>query len=447
MALMSSLSRRVFHPFWDLKDGSRRLRVLRDLERSQWLPLETLRARQGERLRQMLRYAAAHSRYYQRLFAEHRFDPEHSGPAAFQALPLLTKAIIRSSTDEILSDEFARSALGVHRTGGSTGTALTTYFDRDWSEIRAADTLRSDQWAGCYHGMKVASLWGNPPLPRTWKERVRALLIDRFVYLDTIDLSERSIGEFIGRWRREQPEILFGHAHSLYLLARHLLDKGIGDLRPRGIISTSMMLLANERGVIESAFGCKVTDRYGSEEVSLIACECEQHQGMHLNIEHLYIEFLRPDGAAAAPGEEGWIVITDLFNRGMPFIRYRIEDVGVPSDRRCACGRGLPLMERVTGRVADYLKRRDGSLVAGVSLVERTLTAIPGIEQMQVVQPSSGEIVLNVVRAPDFTAATERMLLEEFRAVFGAGIDIRPEYVERIPQERSGKYRFAICRI
>ena len=104
-------------------------------------------------------------------------------------------------------------------------------------------------------------------------------------------------------------------------------------------------------------------------------------------------------------------------------------------------------MERVTGRVADYLKRRDGSLVAGVSLVERTLTAIPGIEQMQVVQSAIDELVLNVVRAGDFTPNTERALLAEFLAVFGPGIRVRTEYVERIPQERSGKYRFSICRI
>ncbi len=447
MALMSSLSRHLFHPFWDLKDGSRRLRILKELERSQWLPYETLRARQQERLRQIVRYAALHSVYYQRIFREQRFDPEHFDLKAFAALPLLTKSMIRSSTDEILSREFPRESLGVHRTGGSTGVALTTYFDDGWREFRAADTLRADQWAGCFHGMKIASLWGNPPLPKTFKQLVRAFLIDRFIYLDTIDLNDRTIREFIARWRRERPEILFGHSHSLYMVARYVLKHGIRDLRPRGVISTSMMLIANERQAIEAAFACKVTDRYGSEEVSLIACECEQHQGMHLNIEHLYIEFLRPDGTAASPGEEGWIVITDLFNRGMPFIRYRIEDIGVPSDRRCACGRGLPLMERVTGRVADYLKRCDGSLVAGVSLVERTLTAIPGIEQMQVVQASAGEIVVNVVRAPDFTAATERVLLEEFRTVFGPGIDIRPEYVERIPQERSGKYRFAICRI
>ena len=447
MPLMSALSRRMFHPLWDLKDGRRRLRILKELRRTQWLPLETLRARQSERLGKILCYAAAHCPYYERVFRAQRFDPADFRPAEFQALPLLTKAIIRSSTEEMLSREYRRSELGEHRTGGSTGVALTTYFDPKWIDPRTADAMRSNEWAGYFHGMKVASLWGNPPIPKTLKGHIRALLIDRFIFLDTIDFNDRSVSEFIARWRRGHPEILFGHAHSLFMLARYVLAHGIQDLRPRGIVSTSMMLLANERAVIEQAFLAKVFDRYGSEEVALIGAECERHEGMHLNIEHLYIEFLREDGAAATPGEEGAIVITDLVNRGMPFIRYQIGDVGVPTDRLCSCGRGLPLMERVTGRVADYLKRRDGSMVAGVSLVERTLTAIPGLEQLQVVQPSIDEIVLNVVRAPDFTPATEQALLAEFRSVFGPGIEIRANYVERIAQERSGKYRFSICRI
>src|SRR5580698_4149669 len=447
MSVMSSLSRHVFHPLWDLKDGSRRLKVLHELERSQWLPQETLRARQRARLQHILAYAAAHCPYYERLFRQSRFDPAHFEEAAFARLPLLTKSLIRSSTDELLSRQFTRAQLGEHKTGGSTGVALTTYFDRDWLEIRTADALRSDQWAGAFHGMKVAALWGNPPLARSAKERLRRLLIDRFVFLDTIDLNQRSLGEFVSAWRRERPEVLFGHSHSLYMLARYLRDEQITDLRPRGIVSTSMMLVAHERSLIEQVFGCRVTDRYGCEEVGLIACECERHEGMHLDIEHLYIEFLREDGSPAAAGEEGAIVLTDLYNRGMPFIRYRIEDVGVWTERTCSCGRGLPLMERVTGRVADYLKRRDGSLVAGVSLVERTLTAIAGIEQLQIVQPSRDEIVLNVVRAADFTAASEAALLAELHGVFGEGITFRTQFLERMPQERSGKYRFAICQV
>jgi phenylacetate-CoA ligase len=447
MPLMSALSRHVFHPLWNLKDGKHRLRILPGLLRSQWSSVEALRERQVQDLRRIVRYAARNSPYYGRMFAEQRFNPEQFTLEAFQGLPVLTKADIRASTDEILSREFARSTLGMHKTGGSTGVALTTYFDPEWLELRSADALRSNQWAGYFHGMKVASVWGNPPVARTFKQRLRAKLIDRFVYLDTMDFSERSVADFIERWRREGAEVLFGHAHSLYMLSRYVIAHGIQDLRPGGIVSTSMMLLANERQVIEQAFNCKVFDRYGSEEVGLIASECERHEGLHLSIEQLYIEFLKPDGTMARPGEEGAIIITDLNNRAMPFIRYRIEDMGVPAERACSCGRGAPLMQRLTGRVADYLKRRDGSMVAGVSLVERTLTAIPGIEQLQIVQPAIDQIVLNVVRAPDFSPRTEQALLAELGAVFGAGVMISAQYAERIPQERSGKYRFSICRI
>lgn len=447
MPLLSRLSRHVFHPLLDLKEGSRRLAILRELERTQWLPLEELQVRQRRRLQDIVRYAGKHSEFYRRRFAAAGFDAANFDLDAFRRLPVLTKADIRSHTPAMLSDEFTFDSLGEHKTGGSTGTSLTTHFDRDWLERRTADAMRSDRWAGCFHGMKIASIWGNPPQPETLRSRLRSWLIERFVYLDTMNLNDATMADFVARWRHERPEALFGHSHSLYMLARYVTSQGITDLRPVGIISTSMMLLPQERAVIEKAFGCRVTDRYGCEEVGLIACECERHHGMHLDIEHLYIEFLRPDGAEAQPQEEGTIVVTDLFNRGMPFIRYRIEDVGVPSDRRCECGRGMPLMERVTGRVADYLKRQDGSLVAGVSLVERTLTAIDGIEQMQIVQPAKSEIVLNIVRAPQYTKESEAQLLQEFTAVFGAGTRISIVPVERIPQERSGKYRFSICQI
>src|SRR6185369_2132777 len=98
------------------------------------------------------------------------------------------------------------------------------------------------------------------------------------------------------------------------------------------------------------------------------------------------------------PGE---LVVTDLINRAQPLLRYRIEDVASWSTRPCPCGRGLPLMRSVVGRTADFLLRRDRSRVAGVSLVERTLTAFAGIGQMQIVQDSIDQLTLNIVRTPD----------------------------------------------
>jgi phenylacetate-CoA ligase len=208
-----------------------------------------------------------------------------------------------------------------------------------------------------------------------------------------------------------------------------------------------MMLLEPERRLIADVFDCECTNRYGCEEVGLIACECEQHDGLHLNVDHLVVEFLREDGNEAAPGEEGDIVVTDLSNRGMPLIRYRVEDMGVPSDRPCPCGRGLPLMERVTGRRADFLKRADGSLVAGVSLVERTLTAIPGIEQMQLVQDDLARLCAKVVKDEKFSAQSEQSLRRELQTVFGEGMAVEIQYVAALDQTRSGKFRFAICNV
>ena len=134
----------------------------------------------------------------------------------------------------------------------------------------------------------------------------------------------------------------------------------IKTIQPKGIICSSMMLLPHERRQIEEVFGVKVINRYGCEEVSLIASECEKHEGLHLNVEHLFIEFIRSDGQDAKPGESGSIIVTDLINKAMPFIRYQIEDSGVPTDRRCSCGRGLPLMSEVTGRLADFLRLTPG---------------------------------------------------------------------------------------
>ena len=127
-------------------------------------------------------------------------------------------------------------------------------------------------------GQPIAAVWGNPPVPRTLRSRLRRALKDRIVFLDTMHLDEAAVRDFAAGWRSLRPGMLYGHAHSLYLLADLAERLGI-ELRPRGIVATSMMLLQPEREVIEAVFDCPVTNRYGCEEVSLIACECERHAG------------------------------------------------------------------------------------------------------------------------------------------------------------------------
>jgi len=438
----------VFYPLWDLKDRSGRLSEWRSLERSQWYPKEELGRLRWERAGRLIEYAHEHCPTHRsRLEAAGITRAADVSPDSWPRIPILTKQEIREGEEGLRSNLYRVEDLVLAKTGGSTGTALRVYYDPPAQAKHNAAALRSDRWSGWEIGMRKIAVWGNPPVARTLKARLRNALHDRMEYLDTMEIHEASLQRFLAACRRPEPFAIMGHAHSIFIAARWLQDRGEMSVRPRGVIATSMMLLAPERETIERVFGCRVTDRYGCEEVGLIGCECERHVGMHIPAEHLLVEVLRDDGAPAAYGEEGRIVVTDLVNRGMPMIRYRVEDRGVLTDRPCPCGRRLPLLEKVTGRTADFLVRADRTLVAGVSLVERTLTAIPGLEQMQITQEAIGSFLLKVVPGAGYSAASEAALRAELRSVFGASTEVRIETVTRIPQEASGKYRFSISKV
>lgn len=436
-----------FEPLWDLYEGSVRLRTLKVLRRRQWDRPEMVRARQNEALAQLARHAATTCEFHRRRFAEAGIDPQGVRTIADLAgLPILTKADIRERQEDLFSSAYAQADLVRAKTGGSTGVSLEVWCDRPGIEKRAAAALLADEWSGWRFGQSMAAIWGNPPKAMTLRNRLRCWLKDRVIYLDTMHIDEAAIDRFLAEWQRERPGMLFGHAHSLYILAENLQARGL-RLDPTGIVATSMMLIENERRVIEEVCGIPVTNRYGCEEVSLIACECEQHRGLHLNAEHVIVEFLRDDGSPCAPGEDGRIIVTELVNYGQPLIRYEVGDRGVPGDRLCPCGRGAPMMESLTGRVADFLVAEGGHRVAGISIIENTLTKFPGIRQLQIVQDARDHLLVNIVPGPEFDGEVQRQLTTMLRQILGAGLAIDLVEVPRIMPERNGKYRFTICRI
>src|ERR1700752_3719754 len=147
-----------------------------------------LEEEQRKRLRFIVLYAFHNSPYYRRVFDEHQVNVESLTPADFSGIPLLTKKLLREHSDTIITRGREKSRLRFHKTGGSTGTSITTYFDRAWEQRRAADAMRANEWAGWFHGMKVCAVWGNPPVARTWKQKLRSRLHDRFIYFDTMNI-------------------------------------------------------------------------------------------------------------------------------------------------------------------------------------------------------------------------------------------------------------------
>jgi len=448
MNILNGIRKSLMDPLYSIYSKSPLIAYWKQLEKSQYLSEAELKNIQLDKLNNLLKFVWHNNGFYRARFEQAMFDPEKTiSIEAFKRLPVLTKEEIRNNTNLMISNGYYKEELINCKTGGSTGKSLDIYISEEISELRNACARRHDRWTGWEVGEPIAAVWGNPHLPITVKDKLRQLLLTPHIHLDTMCVNEKTVIAFSDQWDKIKPTLLFGHAHSIFILANYVRILNIDNIKPRGILSTSMMLIPHERSMIEAVFGVKVTDRYGCEEVSLIASECDKHEGLHMNIEHLFIEFLRDDGSTPSYGEPGRIVVTDLMNMAMPFIRYQIEDVGSLSNRKCSCGRGLPLMEQVNGRVADFLVKHDGSRVAGVSLIENSLTKIPGINQMQIVQESIDLILLRIVPSPiaDNDAAGE--LVKYFKSVFGESAEIKTEIIHSILPEPSGKYRFSICKI
>ncbi len=437
--MLDFLNRNIMHPLMAWRAGSKHLTHLGELRQTQYDPPEVILARQLTALQTQLQHAYATVPYYRAAWDRAGVHPDDvKSPSDFEAFPILTKADIRRHERALISSAFDISKLRLKRTSGSTGVPLNIYIDEPAVQWKTACTLRSDEWSGYRLGQRVAKVWGNPEYRHFgFKGRLRNFFFDRAVYLDTLNLNDDRIAEFAAIIRRHRPGLIFGHAHSLYLLACSLKKSGVMDVRPNGIISTAMLLHDWQRSVIEQVFNCPVTNRYGCEEVSLIASECEEHNGLHVNADSVYTE---------VPAN-GKLLVTDLTNRAMPLIRYQIGDVVVPSNRCCKCGRGLPLIERVEGREADYVLTPAGRLISGISLTENFALLIPGTAQVQIVQESLTELRIRLVPDDAFGPESQRKIAELVQETFGTEVRYDVELVDAIPQEPSGKYRFCISKV
>ena len=446
--MIAFVNRHLVKPVMAFRAGSRHLQYLRVLRERQFDNLATIQSRQFDAVKKLLQHSYDTVPYYRRQFQEQGFHPDDFHRLDdLSWLPLLNKNELRTNAAGLRSSLFQDQTLSHKKTSGSTGVPLSIAVDSDSMQWKTACTIRSDEWSGYRLGGRIAKVWGNPEYRQQGlKGRLRNYFVDRACYLDTIALDGERMRHFAKTLIRKPPSLLFGHAHSLYLFATYVKKFFPGRIEPDGIISTAMLLHDWQRQVIEDAFGCKVTNRYGCEEVSLIACECEHHNGFHLNADSLYCEVIQ-DRAHRGGDREGSLVITDLTNLAMPIIRYKVGDVVVKSERPCPCGRGLPLIEKIEGREADYVLTPGGKLISGISLTENFALHIRGAAQVQIIQEDIRHLRLRIVADELFGHDSHAQIDDLIFKTFGRDMHYDVDLVDEIPQEASGKYRFCISKV
>jgi phenylacetate-CoA ligase len=416
----------------------------RSLERTQWLSPEVLEAQQIVRLRQFLGDVARQVPYYERLFAEHSFDPASIATLADLArLPLLDKALIRANLDALKS----RSAgtLVKYNTGGSSGEPLVFYMGMGRVSHDVAAKWRATRWWGVDIGDPEIVLWGSP-VELTRQDRYRALRdrLFRTHLLPAFQMSAQKMDEYVARIRRIRPRMVFGYASALALLARHADARGrrMDDLGVRVVFATGETLYPDQREVIEWAFAAPVANGYGSRDAGFIAHQCPQGS-LHVSAEDIVLEVIGADGRAVAAGQSGEIVVTNLATGDFPFIRYRTGDIATVSGAGCACGRGLPVLDSVLGRSTDFVRTASGNQMHALALIYAVRDK-PGVLSFKFVQAADLALELQVVAGPELTVDVEQQIRDDLLRRMGPGTVLEIRRVAEIAPEKSGKYRYVV---
>lgn len=443
------LYRHVLLPLFDgpIK-GRRTLQYWRAAEESQWWSRAQLEEFQLRALQNLLRHAANSCPYYAQLWHERGLDVRRvTSLDDFRAWPLITRETIREHRLQMRSRLPIR--LLTKATGGSSGEPLQFDLCHDSNDRRTAMMYRGYGWAGGAPGSKQLYIWGShvgkAPAWKLWKAALHHRL-DRHLMLSCFDFTPEKMESHWQALKRYRPDVIIAYTNPVYEFARFLKERNYRPEVGRSVIVGAEKLHGFQRRMIEDVFQVPVFETYGSREVMLIGAECDLHTGLHLSMENLLVEILDDDGRPVAPGEEGNVVVTDLFNYGMPFIRYVNGDRAVAASEPCPCGRGLALLKKVAGRRLDVLETPDGRKIPG-EFFPHLIKEFPTVRRFQVVQERRESITIKLVSAGGFTLADRQFLMDEIRRAAGSGIEIDLQFVSDIPLTRAGKHNVVIQRI
>jgi len=440
------------HVLWPAYEGGLRRREtprhMRRYERDQWLAPAEVRALQFERLKRLLEWCWREVPYYRRRWTQAGIAPgDIRSLDDYAHLPVLTKADIRDNAEDIKATSL-KDDLGYKATGGSTGEPLRFGFTRESNDRRVAVMWRGYGWAGSRMGRRTLFLWGGavgqPSVAHRMKDRVYNAVFARRL-LDSFHMSESSMADYADAIDDYRPEVVVGYVGPLVRLAEWLLANGRQVHRPASIIGAAEALHPFQREIIEKAFGAPAFNTYGCREFMLIASECEHRQGLHVNADHLLVETLDADGMPIHAGS-GEVAITDLFNYGMPFIRYVNGDMATHATDACPCGRGLPLLASVDGRKLDAIRTPAGHVLPG-EFFPHMLKDVPGLARFQLVQRRLDRLDLSIVRGRGFEDASLDYIRREVARVLGDSAELHCHFVDDIPLTRSGKLRVTVSEL
>lgn len=450
--LYGRLFARALFPAWEAGVRHRpTLERLAFLEQNQWRSLDELLAFQTGALRRLLRHAYDHVPFYRRRLDRAGLSPDEvREPADLHRLPILERDQARESSEQLKSTAPPYPAVE-KTTSGTMGKPLVFAYDLGSEVWRQATKLRGYAWGGFPLGARSLHFWGRPPTPpKKLAARFKIGLdhtLRREHYFDCSPRGDRHLDHVVRAIRRCKPHAIVTYSQAGAALARYVLKTRARTWGTIPVLCGAERLFEADRDVLERAFGPSIFETYGCREFMMIAGECQAHEGLHLAMENLLVEIVVRDGdreRPAEPGEIGEVVITDLHNFAMPFIRYANGDLAVArAPSPCACGRELLRIGPIEGRVTETLCDLEGNPVSGLifNLIFVELAKVA--RQFQVVQHRDRSITVKLVPDRDLRPSHIHRI-EAHCAEYLPGVRLKTTLVDDIPTTRTGKRRVVV---
>lgn len=450
MTMYGKLYKSVIFPFYckyikknqvnhEYVASTKRLELsLTQLEKFQWLRLEKL-----------LKFCWENVPYYQKKWQEAGVTDIANIKSLddFAKLPVLTKQDVSDNYHDLIPEGYKGKNIK-KSTGGSTGTPFHFELDTFSNDARQSIMWRGYGWLGAGLGTKTLFLWGDNvgkiSKLRELKEKLYHQFYNRKM-VSTFSMTKDNLGDYIEQINNYKPEAIVSYVNPLYVLAKYINKENITLHAPKSMLTGAEPLYEFQRIEIEKAFNCKVYNTFGCREFMLIAAECEQQKGLHINIDHLVVETLNSEEKPVT-NEAGDIVITDLLNYGMPLIRYVNGDQATLTNTACKCNNPLPMIEKINGRKLDVIKTTGGHMLPG-ELFPHLLKEFKGITKFQIRQTQLESISIYLVTDSSFVKEQTTLIDDEINKYTKGSLVINYEFVDAIPLTPSGKHRVTVSEL
>ena len=419
---------------------------LLQLKKNQWEDSRQLKNIQFKRLKAIIKHAYNYVPYYHRLFSSAKIRPEDiRNLGDMRKIPLTTKQDIQINYRDVIARGVDVSKLPSRFTSGSTGTPLKIISDYSNVWFRNAATRYPFFECGVKLSDNFVTVWG----------RAQSIVWLRIYVRLWGDISETVVPLFpqeklINVLRQINPDVLNTFPSVLSTLANY----DVSGINPRLIFTQGEVVTQHCRDLVKKLFSSELFEIYGSVEFGHLAFECNEHCGLHIITNGAYIEFVDEEGEYISPGEQGEIIVTGLYNRAMPLIRYRIGDVGIPNDEKCPCGRSWPLIKNIQGRINDYIVLPSGRKISWLHFYHHFYKELEknvfSISQYQIIQDRKNRIIFKAVKEREFDLEMLKRIknnLETYFAKLGENLEVVTQVVKEIPMERTGKRRILISRL